>query len=136
MVQELILFCVHVCASFCLSFCITAAFNLPLSSSHQVAAHVMSFKYLYKYVLKPPDSAAVVIDEISAYLQGRMLSASEAVFRILSLRLHAEWPPVLCLDIHLPNHERMVFDPMRPVDELLMDLHGENPNIQHVFRHI
>ena len=86
----------------------------------------MSFKYLYKYVLKPPDSAAVVIDEISAYLQGRMLSASEAVFRILSLRLHAEWPPVLCLDIHLPNHERMVFDPTRPVDEILMDLHGDH----------
>jgi len=85
----------------------------------EISAHVKCFKYLYKYVLKPPDSAAIVIDEIDAYINGRMLSASEAVWRILGLRLHCEWPPVLCLDIHLPNHERMVFDPTMSVAELM-----------------
>jgi hypothetical protein len=82
------------------------------------AAHVKCFKYLYKYVLKPPDSAAIIVDEIEAYLQGRMLSASEAVFRILGLRLHQEWPPVICLNIHLPNHERLIFDPTASREEL------------------
>ena len=86
----------------------------------EVAAHVKTFKYLYKYVLKPPDSAGIVIDEIDTYLNGRLLSASEAVFRILGLRLHAEWPPVMCLDIHLPDHERMVFDPTASPEDLLM----------------
>jgi hypothetical protein len=85
----------------------------------ECAAHINTFKYLYKYVLKPPDHAAVAIDEIGSFLDGRMLSASEAVFRILGLRLHCEWPPVMCLDIHLPNHERMVFDPTASVDELI-----------------
>jgi len=84
----------------------------------EVAAHVKTFKYLYKYVLKPPDSASVVIDEIESYLSGRLLSASEAVYRILGLRLHCEWPPVICLDVHLPDHERMVFDPTASVEEL------------------
>jgi hypothetical protein len=85
----------------------------------EVAAHINTFKYLYKYVLKAPDHAAVVIDEINSYLDGRMLSASEAVFRILGLRLHSEWPPVMCLDIHLPNHERMIFDPNSSAEDLL-----------------
>ena len=89
----------------------------------EVAAHVNTFKYLYKYVLKPPDHAAVVIDEIGSFLDGRMLTASEAVFRILGLRLHCEWPTVMCLDIHLPNHERMIFDPTAPVEDLLDQTH-------------
>jgi hypothetical protein len=77
----------------------------------EVAGHLCVFKYVYKYVFKAPDSAAICVDEISAYLQGRLLTASEAVFRILGLSLHGEWPPVIALDIHLPQHERMVFDP-------------------------
>jgi hypothetical protein len=85
----------------------------------EVAACFKTFKYLYKYVLKAPDSAVVIVDEIEAYLQGRMLSASEAAFRILGLRLHQEWPPVICLHLHLPNHERLVFDPTMTVEEIL-----------------
>jgi hypothetical protein len=86
----------------------------------EVAASILSFKYLFKYVLKPPDSAVAIVDEIAAYLHGRMLSASEAAFRILGLRLHQELPPVICLDIHLPNHERMVFDPTMSVEDMLI----------------
>jgi hypothetical protein len=84
----------------------------------EIAAHVKTFKYLYKYVLKSPDSAAIVIDEIEAFIHGRLLSASEAAFRILGLRLHQEWPPVTCLDLHLPNHERMIFDPRMSIQEI------------------
>ena len=92
----------------------------------EVAALINTFKYLYKYVLKPPDHAAIVVDEIGSFLDGRMLSASEAVFRILGLRLHCEWPPVICLDIHLPNHERMIFDPTLSVEEII-----EHTHVQH-----
>jgi len=95
----------------------------------EVAALINTFKYLYKYVLKPPDHAAIVVDEIGSFLDGRMLSASEAVFRILGLRLHCEWPPVMCLDIHLPNHERMVFDPTVPAEELMAQTHVQHTTL-------
>ena len=77
----------------------------------EVACHLFVFKYVYKYVFKAPDKAAIAVDEISAYLEGRLLTASEAVFRILGLSLHCEWPPVVAMDIHLPMHEQVVFDP-------------------------
>jgi hypothetical protein len=53
----------------------------------------------------------VAVDEIDAYLTGRLLTASEAVWRLLGLRLHKEHPPVYRLDVHLPAHQFVVFDP-------------------------
>ncbi len=85
----------------------------------EVAGCLHVFKYVYKYVFKSPDSAAITVDEISAYLSGRLLTASEAVFRILGLSLHGEYPPVVALDIHLPNHEPMIFDPTLERQELM-----------------
>lgn len=75
----------------------------------EVAAHIKTFKYVYKYVLKPPDTAVVQINEIEAFLSGRLLSASEAVWRFLGLPLHKEFPPVMRLDIHLPEEQAVVF---------------------------
>jgi hypothetical protein len=97
----------------------------------QIAANLKTFKYCYKYVFKKPDAAAVVIDEIENFLTGaqtalnrstiiivqnyifkahsdtiaagRVLSVGEAVWRILGLRLHDEYPPVQRLDLHLPG---------------------------------
>ena len=86
----------------------------------EIAASLLAFKYVNKYVFKAPDSAAVIVDEISSYLEGRLLTASEAVFRILGLSLHGEWPPVLAMDIHLPKHETMVFDPTMDRAELML----------------
>lgn len=54
----------------------------------------------------------VELNEIQAYLSGRLLSCAEATFRILGLRLHQEWPPVVRLDLHLPYHNIVVFNPM------------------------
>lgn len=100
----------------------------------ECAASVKSFKYVYKYVFKAPDSACIVIDEIEGYLSGRILSASEAVHRILGLRLHGEWPPVMCLDIHLPNHERIVFDPTLSVEDLQLEAMNSNSMLLAWFR--
>ena len=77
----------------------------------EVAAHIKSFKYVYKYVFKPGDFAAVSINEIDAHLNGRLLTVSEAVWRILEFSLHKEWPPVQRLSIHLPECQVMVFNP-------------------------
>ncbi len=60
-------------------------------------------KYCYKYVFKKPDEATIVLDQIDHYISSRVLSAGEAVWRILGLRLHQESPPVFRLDLHLPQ---------------------------------
>ena len=88
----------------------------------QVCAHFRCFKYVYKYTFKPPDHTAVCIDEINAHLSGRLLTVSEAVHRLLSLKLHDEWPSVVRLDIHLPHQQRMVFDPTADEAALLEQL--------------
>jgi hypothetical protein len=84
----------------------------------EVASSLLSFKYVYKYVLKAPDHAAVSINEISAHLDGRLLSCSEAAWRFLGLPLHKEFPPVTRLQLHLPNEHSIVFDPTADDDDL------------------
>ena len=84
----------------------------------EVAAHKRCFKYVYKYCFKAPDHATVVIDEIEAYLTGRLLTASEAIWRILSLKLHKEYPSIMRLDVHLPDHQTVIFDPTQDVRDI------------------
>lgn len=72
----------------------------------------------YKYCFKAPDYATVVVDEIESYITGRLLSASEAVWRILSLKMHKEHPAVVRLDVHLPDHQNVIFDPTSDVRDI------------------
>ncbi len=76
---------------------------------------------MYKYCFKAPDHATVVVDEISAYLTGRLLTASEAVWRILGLRLHKEFPSVCRMDVHLPEHQFVVFDPTTDAHDIMLE---------------
>jgi len=62
------------------------------------------------------------LNEISAYLSGRLLSAAEATFRILGLRLHQEYPCVERLDLHLPADNIVVFNPMDDEAVILQQL--------------
>ncbi len=83
-----------------------------------MAAHIKSFKYVYKYVFKPADWAAVTINEIDAHLNGRLLTVSEAVWRIFEFELHKEWPSVQRLSIHMPECQVMVFNPDIDADDM------------------
>jgi hypothetical protein len=87
----------------------------------EIASSLKSFKYVYKYVLKPPDTAVICVNEIQAHLSGRLLSAAEAVWRFLNLPLHKEYPAVMRLHVHLPNEHTVIFDPTMDVD----DIHNE-----------
>jgi hypothetical protein len=82
----------------------------------EISSSIKSFKYVYKYVLKPPDKAVISINEVDAHLSGRILSAAEAVWRLLGLPLHKEFPPVTRLHIHLPNEHNVIFDPTAEED--------------------
>ena len=84
----------------------------------EIASSIKSFKYVYKYVLKSPDSAVVAINEIQAHLSGRLLSAGEAVWRLLGLPLHKEYPSVMRLHIHLPNEHTIIFDPTVEAEDI------------------
>lgn len=77
----------------------------------EICAHKRCFKYVYKYCFKRPDAATVAIDEIDSYISGRLLTASEAVWRLLGLKLHKEYPSVERLDVHLPDQQHVIYDP-------------------------
>ncbi|KAI2514302.1 helicase [Fragilaria crotonensis] len=91
----------------------------------EVCNSVQAVKYLYKYVYKGHDRAAVQVgdntdeDEINLYLQGRYVSASEACWRLFSFRLHTEKPNVMRLMYHLPNQQSVVFQEDETVDQVL-----------------
>jgi hypothetical protein len=102
----------------------------------EVSSHKRCFKYVYKYVFKAscailnvncslliyhqaPDHAVVELNEISSFLSGRLLSASEAVWRLLGLKLHNEYPAVCRLDVHLPSQQQVLFDPTSDPRDIL-----------------
>ncbi|XP_074283443.1 uncharacterized protein LOC141607991 [Silene latifolia] len=72
-----------------------------------------AIKYLFKYILKGPDKATVVVrndqeDEISAYLDCRYLSACEASWRIFGFDIHQRNPSLIRLPVHLPGEQFVV----------------------------
>ncbi|XP_076298040.1 uncharacterized protein LOC143217539 [Lasioglossum baleicum] len=88
-----------------LSRTLKAHINVEFCSS------VQSIKYICKYVNKGSDQATFGVrnnrDEITTYQSGRYISTSEAVWRILSFHIHERFPPVIRLDIHLENGQRL-----------------------------
>eukprot|EP00775_Hariotina_reticulata_P000896 gene896-1219_t len=94
----------------------------------EVCSYVSAVKYLYKYVYKGHDRAMVEVkeagsvgngaseagqanapvqprDEIKAHLDGRYVSSSECVHRLLHFDLHREQPNVVRLQVHLPDQQ-------------------------------
>ena len=76
------------------------------------AATVELFEYLYKYLFKGPDKAKydvtlddAVEDEISEWLRGRYLCATECAWRIFGFHTYDRAPHVMCLPVHLPQQD-------------------------------
>lgn len=81
-----------------------------------------SFKYCFKYVNKGPDCISIGIshrDEITRYLTGRYVSASEAIWRTFHFEMHELVPPVVCLQIHLPGQHMVIFDPNESLESIM-----------------
>ncbi|GBM34975.1 hypothetical protein AVEN_240342-1 [Araneus ventricosus] len=77
----------------------------------EVCASVKSVKYLYKYVYKGRDAASVKIqkegaldhDEILSFVEGRYVSAPEAMWRLNEFNLSHKYHTVVRLAVHLPQ---------------------------------
>ncbi len=96
-------------------------YNPYLSSTYNCHINVecvVSFaaaKYITKYTHKGPDRASLEVirqdDEVLEFCQGRYISASEAVWRLLEFPIHSHTPAVVRLQVHLPGQHLVVFDP-------------------------
>ena len=53
-------------------------------------------------------------DEIKMYQIGRYMSSNEAAWRIQGHDIHEHFPPITYLHVHLPNGQRVNFDPADP----------------------
>ncbi|XP_053112177.1 uncharacterized protein LOC128327402 [Hemicordylus capensis] len=85
----------------------------------EVCASVKSVKYLYKYVYKGHDAASIKLqqenqtgilehDEITTFLDGRYVSAPEAMWRINEFTLTEKSHTIIRLPVHLPEHQQLV----------------------------
>jgi len=78
-------------------------------------------KYLFKYIYKGHDRASVSmreaskpdengkIDEIEQYIEARWVPPLEALWRIYGFELSKNSPPVIQLQLHLPNMHMVSF---------------------------
>lgn len=71
--------------------------------------------YVYKYIFKGRDKGGHVLlengdDEITEYIQSRILPASECAWRIFNFRNHHRYPSVTALPVHLPGSSGHVYE--------------------------
>ncbi|XP_074096362.1 uncharacterized protein LOC141525697 [Cotesia typhae] len=88
----------------------------------EVVSSVASVKYLFKYVYKGHDCAAVTVgevpseelvinhNEIENYIEARYVSPVEATSRILGKNLQDKSHSIVRLPVHLPNQQQITLD--------------------------
>ncbi|KYN05845.1 ATP-dependent DNA helicase PIF1 [Cyphomyrmex costatus] len=87
----------------------------------EIVSSIKSVKYLYKYIYKGHDVAAITLepktndiiidhDEIHNYIETRYVGPVEASWRILGKKLHDKSHVVIRLPIHLPNEQNITIE--------------------------
>ncbi|GBN21197.1 hypothetical protein AVEN_214320-1 [Araneus ventricosus] len=90
-------------------------FNAPINV--KVCASIKCVKYLYKYVYKGHDAASrrfendntLDHDEILSLLDGRYVSAPEAMWRLNEFNISGKSHTVVLLVVHLPDQQATVY---------------------------
>ncbi|THH03718.1 hypothetical protein EW146_g10359 [Bondarzewia mesenterica] len=92
----------------------------------ECAVNFASVKYVHKYIFKGHDRTTLEIsdnDEIKQFIDARYISAAEAAWRIFHFNLHSEVPNVVRLQIHLPGHHMVNFNPADTIEQI-MNVHA------------
>ncbi|PWZ16452.1 hypothetical protein Zm00014a_034232 [Zea mays] len=90
---------------------------------------IKAIKYLFKYIYKGHDRASVVmrdaskadddVDEIKQYRDARWVTPPEALWRIYGFELSQISPPVMQLQLHLPNMHMVAFHDRQMVERVV-----------------
>nr|CDJ90379.1 uncharacterized protein LOC100903664 [Haemonchus contortus] len=96
----------------------------------EICGMIQAVKYMYKYVYKGPDRAALhmvrrndsfndrEINEIDEYVNARYVCAPEAVHRLLGFELQSKSDTVYRLQVHLPDYQTVTFQGGREEEAL------------------
>ena len=94
----------------------------------EICSSIKAVKYLFKYIYKGHDRASVSvtdkvdeveIDEIKQYRDARWVTPSEALWRIYGFELSKMHPPVLQLQLHLPNMHMVSYHGMEKLQNVI-----------------
>lgn len=94
----------------------------------EVCSSIKAVKYLFKYIYKGHDRASVSvngvnnegdIDEIRQYRDARWVTPHEALWRIYGFELSKIHPPVMQLQLHLPNMHMVAYQGKKDIQEVL-----------------
>jgi ATP-dependent DNA helicase PIF1 len=90
---------------------------------------IKAVKYLFKYIYKGHDRASVVMrdaskadddgDEIKQYRDARWVTPLEALWRIYDFELSQNSPPVMQLQLYLPNMHKVSFHERQMVERVI-----------------
>jgi hypothetical protein len=89
-----------------------------------VCTSIRAVKYLYKYVFKGHDRAAVEVlvrDEVQDFIDARYVGPPEACWRLLSFDMHGKSHVVERLPVHLPGRHAVLFDESMPASAVAAD---------------
>ncbi|ONM22141.1 hypothetical protein ZEAMMB73_Zm00001d005805 [Zea mays] len=95
----------------------------------EACGSIKAVKYLFKYIYKGHDRASVVmryaskadddVDEIKQYRDARWVTPPEALWRIYGFELSQNSPPVMQLQLHLPNMHMVAFHERKMVERVV-----------------
>jgi len=102
-------------------YCSTLSIIFNCHINVEVVSSIKSVKYLYKYIYKRHDIAAITIepitknviidhDEIHNYIEARYVGPVEACWRILSKKLQDKSHAIMRLPVHLPNEQNIIIE--------------------------
>jgi hypothetical protein len=78
----------------------------------EVCASIKSVKYIHKYIYKGPDRATLEVgdkDEIKQFIDARHNGPVDSCWKLFEFAMHAEFPSVYRLPVHLENEQTVYF---------------------------
>ncbi|XP_026436770.1 uncharacterized protein LOC113334784 isoform X2 [Papaver somniferum] len=106
-----------------------------------ICSSVKSVKYLYKYVWKGVDCVCMEVssekgieDEIKQYVDARWICPQEALWRIYKYQMNKICPPVVSLQIHLKDHQKILLPEGRTVRAVLQRERASRTKLTEYFK--